>query len=559
MRSKFYFFLLALITVGASAQITEFQNNQYEMIDGKWHLISPIDGQKFQIEDNTVTLKYEASASATQIQNFESQHNLIFLRKAMTGWYDYTLPANQNVFDLVGNMGESSLVQNIEIPTIGTYTLVPDDSLYNNQWYLNQGSDVDISAEEAWDTTTGSPNVAVGVLDSGVDWTHPDLGMGADAYENIYLNAGEDAWSDPLDPATGNGVDDDGNGLIDDWKGWNFGDNFNDARQTPGGTQFFHGTHVSGIVAAKTNNGTGVAGVAGGWNNEGAKVVTCAVGILGPIGSVLDDAILYIAELGVKQVQLSLSVGPSGAINDAVDMAYDTYGVILVNASGNAGSSGGAGYPGSLDKIWAVGATNQVDSRAGFSNYGANLFIAAPGVNIWSTGLPSQSLYGSSQGTSFASPIVSGVIALMRSLDPTLTRAEIEQILIDTADKVGGYDYNWNANDPGHSRELGYGRINAQAAVEAAALLANQDVSVGVASLSPNPTNDIMYVRLQDMDTTDLEISIVSINGQEIQRVTPVSVGADRFSLNVESLASGLYILRVSNQNNTINAKFIKR
>ena len=560
MRSHFYLLLVGLISLGSFAQVAQFQDNQYEFIDGKWHLISPEDGTRFQIVDNTLTVKFDSAASVTQIREFETQNNLTFLRKALTGWHDYEVAAGVDIFALANNVGETSLVSNVEIPTMGFYTLVPDDSLYNNLWHLNQGNDIDISAEEAWDITTGDPSVIVSVLDSGVDWIHPDLGLGADSYENIYLNPGEDAWTDPNDPSTGNGIDDDGNGLIDDWKGWNFGNNWNDARQDQGGNQFFHGSHVSGIVAAKTNNGLGVAGVAGGWNNEGAKILACAVGITGPNGSVLDDAILYAAEIGSRQVQLSLTVGPSSAINDAVDMAYDNYGVIIVNASGNGSSSGGAGYPGSLDKVWAVGATTSGDVRASFSNWGTNLFIAAPGVGIWSTGLTSQSPYGSSSGTSFASPIVSGVIALMLSLDPNFTQAEIQQILIDTADKVGGYDYNWNPADPGHSRELGYGRINAQAAVEAAQILSVSDRSTpGLAALYPNPTNDIIYARLQNMDTADLEVSVVGINGQEVMRMTPTAIGSDRFSLNVENLASGLYILRVSNQSNTINAKFIKR
>ena len=147
-------------------------------------------------------------------------------------------------------------------------------------------------------------------------------------------------------------------------------------------------------------------------------------------------------------------------------MANDVFGVVVINASGNAGSSTGVGYPASHEKVLAIGATTQTDTRAGFSNHGPNLFMSAPGAGIWSTQLNGQ--YGSSSGTSFASPIVSGVVGLLFSVNPSLTPEQVKQILIDSSQKVGGYNYNWNTNDPGHSRELGYGRIDAFEAVQLA-------------------------------------------------------------------------------------------
>ncbi len=473
-------FLLPLVIY---SQTRQFQENTYKIIDGKWHLLSDTDVRPFPIVDKTISLKFDSTISENEKTNFESQNNLVFIRKALTGWYDYKISENSDVFTVAQQLLNSSLVNKLEIPTLGFYTLVPDDTLYNSQWSLNQVNGINIDVENAWDITTGDNSVTVAVLDSGTDWLHQDLGLGADSYQNIFLNSGEDAWADPNDPTTGNGIDDDGNGLIDDWKGWNFGDNYNDARQSPGGNTFFHGTHVAGIVAGKTNNGEGIAGVAGGFNSEGIKVLTCAVGISGPNGAVLDDAILYAADIGAKVVQLSLSVGPSTALDDAIDMAHDVFGVVVINSSGNGSSSSGVSYPASHEKVLAIGATTQSDSRASFSNHGSNIFMSAPGVGIWSTQLNSQ--YGSSSGTSFASPIVSGVVGLMFSVNPGLTPNGVKQILLDTAQKVGGYNYNWNVNDPGHSRELGYGRIDAFQAVQAA------NVSTGSCDITNITTSNI--------------------------------------------------------------------
>jgi subtilisin family serine protease len=465
IKKLFPFIVLLLLPLVIFSQTKQFQENTYKIIDDTWHLVSETDVRPFPIVYKTVSLKFRETISEKEKVNFELENNILFIRKALTGWHDYKISEDSDIFVIAELLLNSSLVNKIEIPTLGFYTIIPDDTVYNNQWYLNQSNGININIENAWDITTGNNSVTVAVLDSGTDWAHQDLGLGGDSYQNIFLNTGEDAWADPDDPSTGNGIDDDGNGLIDDWKGWNFDDDYNDARQSTGGDTFFHGTHVAGIVAGKTNNEEGIAGVAGGFNNEGIKILTCAVGISGPNGSVLDDAILYAAETGAKVVQLSLSVGQSNAIDDAIDMAHDVFGVTVINASGNGSNSNGVSYPASHENVLAIGATTPADSRASFSNHGPDIFISAPGVSIWSTQLNSQ--YGSSDGTSFASPIVSGVVGLMLSIDPNLTPDDIKQILIDTSQKVGGYNYNWNAFDPGHSRELGHGRIDAFEAVQA--------------------------------------------------------------------------------------------
>lgn len=358
----------------------------------------------------------------------------------------------------------SGLCEIAELNTFGEYIVIPNDPDFSNQWGLDQTSDMDIDAPEAWDIETGNSNVVVGILDSGTDWDHEDLGVGTDGYQNIWLNPGEDAWTNPSDPSTGNTADDDNNGFLNDWKGWDFFNNNNDARNdktcSPGK---WHGTHVAGVTGAKTHNLTGIAGVAGGFGAEGVKLMTVGIGDCFPSGSILDDAILYAARNGADIIQLSITVGQTSAIDAAFQTAYQTYGVFIDCASGNSSSST-VSYPASNQYVVAVGATTQSDTKAGFSNYGTKLEIAAPGVNIFST--QPGNIYAYSSGTSFAAPHVAGVAALMLSINPSLTPDAILTILQCTSEKVGGYDYN--AVSPGRSLELGYGRINAHQAVSLA-------------------------------------------------------------------------------------------
>ncbi|MGK0387039.1 MAG: serine protease, partial [Patiriisocius sp.] len=278
MIKKFFpLIVLLLVPLVMFSQTKQFQENTYKIIEDNWYLISEADVRPFPIVEKTVSLKFRETISEKEKVNFELENNILFIRKALTGWHDYKISEDSDVFVIAQLLLNSSLVHKIEIPTLGFYTLIPDDTVYGNQWYLNQSNGININIENAWDTTTGNNSVTVAVLDSGIDWSHQDLGLGADSYQNIFLNTGEDAWANPNDPSTGNGIDDDGNGRIDDWKGWNFGENYNDARQSTGGDTFFHGTHVAGIVAGKTNNDEGIAGVAGGFNTEGIKILTCAV------------------------------------------------------------------------------------------------------------------------------------------------------------------------------------------------------------------------------------------------------------------------------------------
>lgn len=468
--------ILSISQATDAAETRQLGDRSFTFDRGSWTQTDP-DGRAYEVDSRVITVKFAEGVDRATQNTLHASLDTTSKGEALTGFIDIEIPAGLDVFDAIDGYLNSGLVEIAEPNTIGRWEAIPDDPSYGNQYWLPI-----INAEEAWDVTTGNPDVIIAVLDSGTQFSHEDLGMDADGYQNIWLNPGEDAWTDPLDPTTGNGIDDDGNGFIDDWKGWDFGNANNNSEGT-----FFHGTSVAGVAAAKTNNATGVASVAGGWNSPGSRILIAGVGDNGPLGSVIDDAIIYSGELGANVIQLSLTVGQSAAIDAAVQMALDVYNMPVICSSGNDGLTT-VGYPSSNPDVMAIGATTDMDEKSGFSNHGPDLEISAPGSSIFTADIGNT--YHFTGGTSFSSPIISGVIALMLSVNPDLDQAEIRQILKDTADKVGGYDYNWNPEMPGHSFELGYGRVNAQAAVEAATPVGPLELKNGFEAPPPPPDTD---------------------------------------------------------------------
>lgn len=290
-----------------------------------------------------------------------------------------------------------------------------NDLFYESQWALQA-----IDAPKAWKIEKGSPDVVIAVIDTGVDYNHEDL------KPRIWTNPGE---------VENNGIDDDGNGYIDDIRGWDFADSpylpskddhlvrDNDPMDEKG-----HGTHVAGIIAAVPDNSNGVAGIT--WN--------CRIMALRGGGDALEDddlsaAIVYAADNGARIINMSWgSEELSYIIRDATEYAYSR-GCALVAAAGNENLPV-AIYPAIHKHVIAVGATDRWDKKAFFSNYGPSVDIVAPGLRIFSTVLNDK--YSDYSGTSMATPVVSGVIALMLSKRPGLTTEEVYQILRSSADKI---------------------------------------------------------------------------------------------------------------------------
>jgi subtilisin family serine protease len=308
---------------------------------------------------------------------------------------------------------------------------VPNDPSYSLLYALkNAGQSggtvgADIKAEPAWNITTGNRSVVVGVIDEGVDINHPDL------VHNIWTNPAE---------IPGNGIDDDGDGLIDDVHGWDF---LNDDNSVYDGSAVsVHGTHVSGIIGAEGNNGVGVVGV--NW-----QVTLLPLKFLGDGGGDDADAIkailfakklrdMWVSSGGTKGANirvLSNSWGGGGnslALRDAIQAANDS-GILFVAASGNDAVSTDSAphFPSSYSvaNIISVSSTDRFDTQSSFSNYGSNsVHIAAPGSSIYST-MPNNS-YGFLSGTSMATPYVSSVAALVCAANPNISLKGLRSVIL---------------------------------------------------------------------------------------------------------------------------------
>lgn len=292
-----------------------------------------------------------------------------------------------------------------------------------------------IQMEDAWDISTGSRDIVVAVLGTGVDVNHPDL------KENIWVNPGEIA---------GNKIDDDGNGYVDDIHGWDFAAGSHD--MTP---VHKHETEVAGVIGAVGNNGKGVCGV--NWQ--------CSIMVLEVEykSNEIAEALDYAAANGARVVNMSFGgegFGPQGdpVVKTAIDNAYEK-GVLLVASAGNSDSSR-PHYPAAYPNVLAVASTNGEDTKTGHSTFGSWVDIAAPGTDIVTTDVNGQ--YLSTAGTSFSSPYVAAVGALLLSHRPELTHVQVRAILENTTDPIYYGDL-----DP----DLGYigtGRVNAYKALEGA-------------------------------------------------------------------------------------------
>ncbi len=309
----------------------------------------------------------------------------------------------------------------------------PNDSDLAKQTYLSN-----IKARDAWGVTRGDTSVVIAIVDTGVDWLHPDLAA------NIWRNHKE---------IPNNGIDDDGNGKKDDIRGWDFGGANGTEDNDPREEMPTHGTLVAGIAAAVADNNIGIAGVAYKSKIMPVKATSREFPNSIPFGF---KGIVYAAENGADIINCSWgSSGYSQIEQDVIDYAT-SLGALVVAAAGNEANDC-PGYPAAYRHVLAVAATTSNDRLASFSSFGFWVDLAAPGTNIYGTWQPST--YTSfQQGTSFSSPVVAGIAALVKSQHPNWTPGAVAEKVRLASDNVG-------SQNPGLDRQLGYGRANAQRAV----------------------------------------------------------------------------------------------
>lgn len=352
----------------------------------------------------------------------------------------------------------------------------PNDAGYASDWSLAK-----INASTAWDISTGDNETVIAIVDSGYALQHEELASRwhINDQETGMTILGDTCWTGaPTDKQTNN-CDDDSNGYVDDWRGWSFilGDNNPQAgRENPTGDGVRHGTQVASLAGATTNNNVGIASLA--WN---AKIMPLQALDDNGSGYTSDitAAVYYAVDNGADVINFSLGAYANDpALRTAINYAIAND-VIVIAASGNCGNGGEdcvgipigtIAYPAAYPDVIAVGASTSTDQRAIFSSYGPALDVMAPGNAVpmaasWSasngTSLYSTNLYG----TSFSSPITASLAALIKSIRPSTTVADVTALITATATKPA------TLNGALYSTQLGHGVINATSALTIAQLL----------------------------------------------------------------------------------------
>ncbi|MDO8658103.1 MAG: S8 family serine peptidase [Candidatus Levybacteria bacterium] len=361
-----------------------------------------------------------------------------------TGKLDTTSPAKKELQKTIVRLLNDPDIETVEPNYIVTTNIVPNDPYYSStgswgQAYPDLWGIKKINMETAWNTSTGSSSIIVASIDTGVDRNHEDL------KDNMWINIAE---------IPGNGVDDDNNGYVDDYYGWDFYNNDNDPMDDHG-----HGTHTAGTIAATGNNGIGVVGV-----NWKSKIMSVKFLNSGGSGYISDGAkaLQYAANAGAKISSNSWGCNcQSALVNDAIKYEHDKEMVIVV-AAGNSNIDALDFSPASSELAITVAASDPNDAKAYFSNWGEKIDVSAPGVDILSAKAAVNTMcdvtitvginYCRVSGTSMATPHVTGLAALLLSKDPALTNEEIRQLIRNGATDLGS---------PGKDIYFGYGRIDA--------------------------------------------------------------------------------------------------
>jgi serine protease len=429
-------------------------------INGKMYVVVK-DNNATIIQDysgNSATLSPEILAvqsrfGLTKISKPFARFSYLYCQK--TYLFEFSKP--DSILSFINFMNQQAYVKLAEKVPARYCFITPNDFHFNNgvlnatNWHLKK-----IGAESAWNLTTGTSSVIVAVIDNEIQLNHPDL-MGK-------------FWVNPLE-IPGNLIDEDppagSSGLpalLDDVNGYDFGDG--DANTSPN-INLDHGTHVSGLIGANTNNISGVSSIGNNISIMALKAGINATGQLDPTAII--NCFAYATWKQANIINCSFG-GPSfSAVEAAACSTAIANGIAIVAAAGNDNNTL-VKYPASYPLIIKVAATNSIDNKASFSNYDNTLVtpitICAPGTNIFSTNNTLKSTifngYDFKSGTSMASPIVAGLCGLMKSVNTTITPAQIKTCLMSTATNIDA------VNNSLPTGSLGAGRINATQAVACA-------------------------------------------------------------------------------------------
>ena len=406
------------------SQWITYRGEDTEVVTGSW-LVAFNDNATFDLNDEDAVA---AALTASQVKNQD-----VAFESSLTseGVFEVVVDSGARHQHLKSTFSAMDGFKYVEPNMVYHLQETPNDPDFGELYGLhNTGQtggtdDADIDAPEAWDISTGSRDVVLGVTDTGVDYNHPDL------VDNMWMNPGEIA---------GDGIDNDDNGYVDDVYGWDFINDDSDPMDTHS-----HGTHVAGTIAATGNNGEGVVGV--NWESS-----IMAIQIFTGSGSTNSTAIInainyatMMRENGVNLRAVNHSWGGGGFSQTLMDSIEGNANedILFIAAAGNNGRNTDSSpfYPASYDveNIVAVASSDHNDNRSGFSNFGtASTDLAAPGSNVYST--EPGGTYGFKSGTSMAAPQVTGAVGLVLSVYSDLSGSEVVELLYDSVDELDSLD-----------------------------------------------------------------------------------------------------------------------
>lgn len=398
----------------------------------------------------------------------------------------------------------------------------PND-LHSNQDYLDI-----IYARDAWAIEQGSGSIVVAIVDNGVRLSHEDL-TGS-------------KWVNPTPNS----------GLLDqypnDVNGWDVSDNDNNPSPPAGTTdtsKFAHGTICAGIAAASTNNGVGVASL--GFNIK-FMAVKCSPN--NSNGNSLPDAydgLYYAIQAGADIISMSWG-GTSGAFLTGENLINSAHsdGIVLVAAAGNEGDNL-AYYPAAYNHVISVGSTDDNDAKSSFSNYHSSVDVMAPGRGLYTVDAGSNQSYGYASGTSMSTPVVAGLIGLMKSQNPSLTPDQLETQLKQSCDNI-------DAQNPSFVGQIGAGRINAVQALGGSVPTGINNIAESTCSIYPNPASDQLSVKYDGKDHA--QFNMYHVSGVQVLAQV-LNTANTSHNIDVSGLAAGVYIIQLNSYSGAIHTERI--
>ncbi|MCP5062984.1 MAG: S8 family serine peptidase, partial [Ignavibacteriae bacterium] len=481
-----------------------------------------------------VSLNKTSGNSDQQIKQKSFLEDFGPLNSDLDRFVSITIPKDIDPNSFIQNLANNSNIESVSKSVTYKICNAPTDSLYLEQWGLQS-----INAPEAWDLIPQNPKeIILAVIDTGIDYEHPDL------KNVIYINSGEIGTDEFGQDKSTNEIDDDGNGFVDDFRGWDFvnklnifpaelQDDFTDWDNNPF-DENGHGTQISGIIGAEHNN-IGIAGV-----NPNIKLLN--IRGFDKNGSGEEDdiasAILYAVKMGAKVINMSFGDEIySEVLKDVIQYAYSK-GVVLVGSSGNSASDL-PHYPSGFNEVISVGSIQENDALSSFSNFGSTIDLVAPGSLIMTTSL--DNTYKEVNGTSASTPFVSGTAAILLSIKDDISNEEVKQVLKSTSIDLG---------DEGWDIKYGAGKLNLLKAIE---LLVPSEIKINapiqdyyvtddnldiiITVLAPSFQNFTLYFGIGYNPTDWQNLEIDTGNEQVLNKIIS--------SLDVSNLADTVYTVRL--------------